>query len=267
MFLLAWIVFSFVFWKMLREEGVLEERIFDMTFYSTIIGIVAARLGFVFLFPDLFSSTLLLIGAFWVQPGLWLIAGTYGLFITLYLLSKRFHLRFSTVFDAVVIAFLFALIPATLGTFLSGSEVGRQAHLAWALQIPGYKGLRHPIALYECGAVIFISLISIFLYRKSDKNKWPPGLLGAIVLALISLFLFVLEFFKEGRIYLYGVTVNQWMYMLLFAEGLGAAIIKGKVTTKIRGYIGGIRERYKSTQLRNNQEQTGEGTGQSSLKS
>jgi prolipoprotein diacylglyceryltransferase len=254
LFVLAWLVFSFVFWKMLREEGILEERIFDMTFYATIIGVVASRLGFVFLFPDLFAPSLLLIGAFWVQPGLWLIAGVYGLFITLFVLSRKFHLRFATVFDAVCMAILFSLVPATIGTFLSGSEVGRVAHLPWALAVPGYTGLRHPVALYECTAILLAGLVAIILYQKSQKNKWPAGFLGANILALISLALFTLEFFKEGRIYLYGVTVNQWMYMLLFAEGIGASIIKGQIITKIRNKLGGIRERSKSKQTQSNTE-------------
>ena len=87
---LSWCVFSFLFWRALRSDGIDEDKIFDLTFYSTIVAFVFSRIFFVALNWDLFADTGLRIFAIWVQPGLSL----YGAFyrwtsVTLVFLSRR----------------------------------------------------------------------------------------------------------------------------------------------------------------------------------
>lgn len=226
--IIAWCIFSFIFWKILRSQGVLEERIFDLTFYSTLFGIIIARIGFVFLYPQLFMSSVLLIGAFWIQPGLWLFSGLLGVLLTLYIFSKRYNIRFSFVFDAFVCALPWTLIPIALGAFAGGYEPGRVSSSAWSIIYPGLDGARHPVSVYEIIVYMLIGILSVFLYKKATKDKWPHGLLGALILTLFLPALFVLEFFKEGSLYLYGITINQWILILLFAESFGTLLIKMK---------------------------------------
>jgi prolipoprotein diacylglyceryltransferase len=45
--ILAWGIFSFLFWRMLRGDGVDEDKIFNFTFYSTLSAFVCARIFFV----------------------------------------------------------------------------------------------------------------------------------------------------------------------------------------------------------------------------
>lgn len=226
--LLAWGVFSFLFWKELRAQGVLEERIFDLTFYATLFGGIAARLGFVILFPNLFVGSILLIGAFWVQPGLWLYSGLIGVLATFYLLSRRYNLRFSILFDAFSMAFPWTMIPLALGTFFAGHEVGKVTNFLLSVVYPGVEGRRYPVQLYEIIVYVIIGLIAIPVHKKIIQSKLPSGLLGSLVFTLLAPALFALEFLKDSSLYLYNINVNQWILILLFAESFGSLIIKLK---------------------------------------
>lgn len=223
---IAWFLFAFLFWRYLRAQGMLEERIFDITFYATIVGVLFARLGFVVLFPNLFTGSILLIGAFWVQPGLWLYSGLVGVLVTCYVMAKRFHVRFAHVFDAFVFSLPWTLIVLFLGMFFQGKEVGTVTTVAWAITLSGVEGRRHPIQLYESVALFIIGFLFLLLYKKAAEAKWPLGLSGAVGLTMLTPALFALEFFKSGSLYLYGITVNQWMLIVVFAESIGSVIIK-----------------------------------------
>ncbi|MCX8009468.1 MAG: prolipoprotein diacylglyceryl transferase [Patescibacteria group bacterium] len=241
-YVFSWCVFSFVFWRYLRRHGVLEERIFDATFYGTLFGIIFARLGFVFLYPHLFTSSILLIGAVWVQPGLWIYAGVIGMFLGFFIYTKRTSMSLSHVFDAGVIALIWMFIALSFGFFLHGEGIGRLTELPWGIRFPGIDGSRHPVQIYE-GIVFFIlSMMSLVIMKKSFKKKWEPGLLGTLILTILTPLLFVLEFFKESPLYLYGITINQWLFVAVFAESFGFVCSKGGVYAWIRSKISRSRQ-------------------------
>ena len=79
MTVLAWLVFSFLFWRGLRAQGATEDHIFDLTFYATIVAFVAARAGYIVTHWDVFAgkSSLLML-ALWVAPGLSWLCGNSG---------------------------------------------------------------------------------------------------------------------------------------------------------------------------------------------
>jgi phosphatidylglycerol:prolipoprotein diacylglycerol transferase len=237
MYIVSWFVFSFLFWKYLRHHGVLEERIFDLTFYSTIAAVIAARLGFVFLYPQLFSSSLLLVGAFWVQPGLWLYAGFFGMFLAFFLYSRRINIKLGQVFDAFVVALPWMLIPITLGIFFQGDELGKTTTFPWGMYYPGADGIRHPVQLYEVMVLFLIGIVSFRLMKKSFDKKWQSGLLGSLILTLLTPLLFGLEFFKVGPLYLYGISINQWLLIAIFAESCGMVCTKGGLYERLKSGI------------------------------
>jgi prolipoprotein diacylglyceryltransferase len=242
LYVLAWCVFSFLFWRSLRSQGMLEERIFDLTFYSTIIGFLCARLGFVFLYPSLFTASILLIGAIWVQPGLWIYSGMIGAFFTLFILSKRLNIRFANVFDAFVLSLSWACIPVLVGVLFQGAEVGKESTFPWAVLVAHHDGRRHPVQIYEIITVFLVGLFSLWVEKRAFRKKWPEGLLGALILVVLTPALFVLEMMKEGQVYLYGISVNQWLLIVIFAESCGSVIVKGNLRQKLRNIRGGIYE-------------------------
>jgi len=223
---LAWLTFSFLFWRSLRTSGTEEDRIFDLTFYATIVACITARAAFVLTHWDLFSDTWLKILALWVTPGLSLYGGLLGGVATLVSMSRTIKVRLGLVLDAFANALPLALIIGLIGAFLDGAVVGKIAQV----------GRRHPVALYEIAALLLLILVQSMLARKAVRLQKPQGIVGVWFFMLWSSVMFILEVFKESRVY-WSFTANQWVLVAIFAESLGALYVRGGGRQWIRPFI------------------------------
>ncbi len=246
--LLAWLIFSFVFWRGLRNEGVPEDRIFDLTFYATIAAFVFSRAGFVLFDWNTFAESYLKIVAMWVAPGLSLYGALLGGLMTLIYLSRQYKVRLGYVLDAVGYAFGASFFVGVLGAFLDGSYVGALSNLPWAVRYVGHVGTRHPVQLYEAIAIVIILILLVFLTRRGRKNKWPYGLLGLWFFSLFAVFMFILEFLKDSRVYWGVLRANQWILIAIFAETIGAFYVRGGgrewVRPMVNKLLGGIHGKF-----------------------
>lgn len=234
---LGWLVFSFLFWRALRSQGVDEEHIFNLTFYSTLVAFLFARVVFVVLNMELFQESPLKIIALWVQPGMSLYGGLIGGLLVIVSLCRTYKVRVGHVLDAFGPAFGSAFLVGTVGAFLDGTSVGKIANLPWAVRFVGYPDGRHPVQLYEIAAMIGILIFIAILSRRSTQKKWPYGLLGLWFFAADSVAMFVLEFFKDTRVYFNSLRANQWILVALFAETLGAFYVRGGGREAIRPLV------------------------------
>lgn len=246
--ILAWLIFSFLFWRGLRNAGVDEERIFDLTFYSTLAAFLSARVGYIATNLDLFRADPLRSAAIWVAPGMSLYGALIGGLGTLVYLSRRYKVRLGGVLDTVSVAFGWSYLVGLVGAFMDGSYVGLPANVAWAVRYVGHLGRRHPVQAYEFIALLAILVAVIVLAKKASQRKWPYGLLGLWFFALFAASEFTLEFFKDTHIYLGGLRANQWVLVALFAETLGAFYVRGGGREAIRPFInrviGGIHGKF-----------------------
>ncbi|MFZ5845253.1 MAG: prolipoprotein diacylglyceryl transferase [Patescibacteria group bacterium] len=242
----AWLVFSFLFWKILRGGGVVEERIFDLTFYATLTSALGARLAFVTLHWELFSDTPLKIVAIWVQPGLSLYGGLITGLLTLIYLTRRYKIRLGLVLDALGLTIPAALLIGEIGSLLDGTQVGKITNSPWAMRYIGAVGRRHPVQLYEMISLIVILLAVIFWAKRSSQQKWPYGLVGIWFFALFAAFMFALEFFKDSSVYWNSLSANQWVLIAIFAEALGAFYVRGGGRERMRPYFARVREKLES---------------------
>lgn len=220
--ILAWCVFSFIFWKSLRDEGVGEEHIFDFTFYGTLAAFVGARLGFVAVHFDQFQSSFLKVVALWVSPGLSLLSGVFAALATVIFFGKRTKVRIGTILDAFALALPGALILGTVGSLLDGSEVGKTAALPWSIRYVGLPEPRHPYQIYQIASLVVILAVIGYLTSQARSKKWALGTVGIGFFLLWTTALFALEFLKDSRIYWYSVSANQWAALVLFSAASGA---------------------------------------------
>jgi len=228
LFLLAWFIFSFLFWRGLRRWGVEEDRIFDLTFYATLAACMMARAGFVLTNWHLFAGkSPLLIAALWVTPGLSWLAGLVGGIAALVSLSRGYKVRLGHVLDAASFAFPLSIIVGEAASFVDGLEVGKAAPVPWAIVYGSHPGTRHPVQLYEMIAVFFIALLMIRITAECMKKKVPYGIAGVWFFVLYSVTMFVLELFKESRVYWGSLTANQWVLIGIFAECMGVLYVRG----------------------------------------
>ena len=234
---LAWLVFSFLFWRALRGQGIDEENIFNLTFYGTLAACIFARVVFVLLNGNLFRESPLKIFAIWVQPGMSVYGALIGGLLVLVSLCRKYKVRVGHLLDAFASAFGGAFLVGTVGALLDGTYVGTQTNLPWTIRFVGHLGKRHPVEIYEIIAMIGILVFLAFLSRKSKEKKWPYGFLGLWFFATYSVSMFVLEFFKDTRVYFTQLRANQWILVALFAETIGAFYVRGGGREKIRPYI------------------------------
>jgi len=225
--ILAWLVWSFLFWKSLRSDGVDEDKIFDLTFYATIVAFIVSRAVFVYFHWALFATTFLKIVAIWVQPGFSLYGALIGAVMTLILLSRQQKVRVGHVLDAFALSLPGALFVGLIGALLDGTTVGKLTNLPWAIRFVGFVGRRHPIEVYEMIAMLVVATVIGYLRQQSIQKKWPYGVVGVWFFILFCLLMFPLEFFKESHVYWNSLSANQWVLVALFAEAVGAFYVRG----------------------------------------
>ncbi len=232
---LAWLVFSFLFWRGLRAGGATEDHIFDLTFYATIVAFIAARAGYIVTHWDTFvgKSSLLML-ALWVAPGLSWLSGLVGGLATLVFLSRQQKIRLGHVLDTLPVALGFPIIIGKLGSLLDGTEIGKQTALIWGVNLSGHAGLRHPVQLYEMIAMGVIGICMLRIARRAVHQKWAYGIVGVWFTLLYSVVMFALEFFKDSRVYWGNITANQWMLIGIFAESVGVLYVRGGGRERIR---------------------------------
>ncbi len=231
---LAWLVFSFLFWKFLRSQAVEEDTICNLTFYATISAFVGSRALFVALNAQLFADAWLKAVALWVQPGMSLLGGLIAGLLVLISMSRSHKVRLGYVLDAFAVAFPSSLLVGLIGSFLDGSEVGKIVDLPWAVRYAGHVGRRHPVQVYEFIVVGILLIIMVRLLKRSSQKKWPYGLVGIVFFLFYCASMFALEFFKDVRVYFQSLSANQWILIALFAEALGAFYVRGGARGAVR---------------------------------
>jgi len=253
--ILAWIVFSFTFWKLMRVHAIDEEHVFDLTFYATLSAFLVSRAGFVLFHRELFADDLLRVAALWIAPGLTLYGGLLGGLLTLVYLARSYKIRLGYVLDALALALPSALLLGNIGSLLDGSVVGKMTNVPWAINYVGNVGKRHPVQAYEMLALGVIIGIVLYLGGVGAKRKWPYGKIGVWFFLLYSISMFCLEFTKDSSVYWLSVSANQWILVGVFAESLGAFYVRGggremirpalvDARARVKRVIGGVYEKF-----------------------
>lgn len=237
---LSWCVFSFILWKLLRAQAIPEEKIFDLTFYTTLITLVAARVGFIFIHPELFADSFLKMLALWVVPGLSFYVGLIAGTLTLLFLARKYDIRLGLSVDALGLSLPIPVALAAFGSLLGGSQAGLVTKLPWGVRFVGFDGSRHPLGAYEAIASIIIFVVLLVLSRLAARRDWPLGFVGIWFFMLFSVVMFIVEFFAEDRVYWYNVSANQWLILAIFTQTVGAFYVRGGGRQKLRSMGGNL---------------------------
>lgn len=238
--ILSWFVWSFFFWRYLRNLAVKEDTIFDIMFYTTILSLFSSRAFFVVTHMSLFSDGWLKVLALWVQPGLSFVGALVGGVFVSILLAMKYKVRIAYILDGFSPALCWSFIIGSIGAFLDGSVVGKITTLPWGVIYVGHLGIRHPIEVYE---IISMIVLTIFLWRLTvlaTKRSWPHGRISLWFFTLFATAMFLFEFLVESDVYWGGLSANQWIYVGIIGQAIGAFYVRGGGKDKLTRVLGGM---------------------------
>lgn len=190
-----------LFTKFFKLENVPIEVLDKLTIYMAIGTIVGARLGHcLFYQPDYYLRNPIEILMIW-QGGLASHGGAIGIFLALYIFSRKEKLSLLWVVDRIVITGALGGFFIRMGNLMNSEIYGHETNLPWGFifQHVGETVPKHPTQIYEAlvNLVIFVILLRLY-YKQNGKPK--EGLLFGIFLILFFTARFLIEFIKNKQV-------------------------------------------------------------------
>lgn len=231
-----------------------EGGIFDMVFYGALGAIIGARLGyFIFYSPLTFFKPWEILGinldngfTFTGFAGMSFHGGFIGMFIAIYIFTKKYKYDFYSMADCVPLVASVCLFFGRIGNFMNAELYGRITDSAFGMRFPMYEAVqgyekwielfpalrpytepRYPSQLYEAileGVVL--AIVSYILSVLSEKHKSiRPGTRLWVWIMLYGLFRTLIEqFFREVTEWQIGSITAGAIYSMPMAI-LGAVML------------------------------------------
>lgn len=215
-FLAVSFIFStFVIWKYAKEEFK-EEEYLDAYLYTALIGLISARLVYIFLHFQEFGINILRYIVVRETPGLSLVGGLLGAFFYLWWYTKVKKYNFRHILDLFSVAVAVAMVFIKIGEQLGGAGFGRETAFFLGIKIIGLTGRHHPTELYEAFIYFVLAIILIIFYNKTQKKQLQENFVACIFALVVSLTIFVLEFLKVYTVYWYNLSGRQIAALIVF---------------------------------------------------
>ncbi len=186
---LSYVVLSKVF----KREGKPLELLDKLTIYIIVGTILGARLGHVLFYdPQYYLSHPLEILAIW-QGGLASHGGGIGIFVAIWLFSRKEKLDFLYVADKIALVVPLCGGFIRLGNLMNSEMIGIPTDVPWAFVFKHIDVIpRHPAQLYEA---IFCFVLFAALYMLYNRSK---ALKEGSLLAVLLICLFSFRIFDES---------------------------------------------------------------------
>lgn len=194
LYALAFLIGYFILIKLSPKFNIKKNDIEDYVPYIIIGDLIGGRLfEILFYSPSYYFANPLKMFAIW-EGGI----SSHGAIISMILITiwfcRKRKISFYNFSDLVSIPVMFGAALIRIGNFINSELVGKVTSLPWAVQFPGYEGLRHPVQLYQAGYHLIIFGILLLMLKLKNKEK---GTIFWSMLFLDSLFRFITEFYKD----------------------------------------------------------------------
>ncbi|MDR2383971.1 MAG: prolipoprotein diacylglyceryl transferase [Prevotellaceae bacterium] len=201
---IAFVLASFVFYRILKREG---ESLFllpvtaNAVFLGTLIG---ARFGeCIFYFPEYYFKHPLEIiipfrdGEYTGIGGLSSHGAAFAILISLFFTARIIKKPALWLIDRVCVTIPLAAFFIRIGNLLNSEILGTETDKPWGFVFEqrGEDFPRHPVQLYEAVCYLFVFFVILRFYRKK-KDKVRHGVILGLFLILIFFPRFILEMFK-----------------------------------------------------------------------
>jgi len=213
-----------------RRFNIDPEKIWDLSFYLVLFGIIGARIYEIFLEFPYYTAHPEQIIKVW-EGGLAIHGAIIAGAITLFLFIKKYKLDFWKLMAVIVPGLALGQAIGRWGNWCNQELFGLPTNLPWGIPIEiqnrplDYidQSFFQPTFLYESfGLLIIASFLFILLYRqKSNLTKKVAMRIGAAYLFLYSILRFSLEFIKVDVTPLFlGLRWPQIMSLVLIIAAI-----------------------------------------------
>lgn len=211
MWIVAFILGFYITKKIWKNENQSNESLDSLFIYSVLGIMIGARLGHVIFYQselireDFFSIFLPFSFKDGIRftgfQGLASHGAAIGMIISMYLFNKKVLKKtILWILDRVVIATALGAVFVRIGNFINSEIVGikTDSSLGVIFLQNNETFARHPAQLYEAFCYIFVFLILLYFYWKTNKSKQEGFLFGLFLVFLWTIRFFV-EFVKEPQ--------------------------------------------------------------------
>jgi len=214
MLAMAVIVCTFLLTKDAKREGIGQEFILDLVFWTILGGILGARIFFVilnlsFFLENPFQIFMIQNGGLAFQGGL-ILGGIVGVGFV-----KKKKQSVTKLLDLSAPYLALGHGIGRIGCFLNGCCYGR--HLDWGIFFPVHGDHLHPTQLYATIGLVVI----YFVLKRAQKSSPYGGSIFILYLILASVLRFSIEFFRADHVEIFlGLSIFQLVCMVLFFGAL-----------------------------------------------
>ncbi|HVF24135.1 MAG TPA: prolipoprotein diacylglyceryl transferase [Pyrinomonadaceae bacterium] len=226
--------------KLAARDGLPRERIYDLSLWMLLGGLVGSKILMLFTEPEYRANPLQLISLDFLRSGGVFYGGLIGAVLVGYLLMKRYRLPWWKTADACAPGIAIGNFFGRQGCFAAGCCWGKPTDLPWGVQFTelGHEitgvpidAHLHPTQLYESVAMLLVFLFLLWLHKRKRFD-------GQVVLfygLLYSVVRFSIEFVRDdprgdilGLTTLTGLSTSQLISIVIGISSLIILIIRLK---------------------------------------
>jgi phosphatidylglycerol:prolipoprotein diacylglycerol transferase len=199
---------------LLQKDGVDTARGADGVAWMVVIGLIGARLLYVWENFKLFSGGQILRVFAITEGGISQWGGLFGAMVGAYIWARRSHFSFWKIIDAGGAATMIGLAVGRIGDVVNGEHHGTPTNLPWGVEYVNQATLGepgkvvHPEVAYEMLLTLAL-LAAILPFHQRLKARLPDGVVGLIYLGLYAAGRFLLSFLRTDSAVLLGLRQAQ----------------------------------------------------------
>lgn len=211
---------------LLRKDGVETSRGADLVTWMVVMGLIGARLLYVWENFKVFSGNLIRIFAI-TEGGISQWGGLFGAGIGAYIWARTARYSYLKIVDAGGAATMIGLGIGRIGDVINGEHHGTPTNLPWGVMYvnPDTLGqlgkVVHPEVAYEM-ILMLLLLAALLPFHQRLKARLPDGVLGLIYLGLYAAGRFFLSYFRTDPEILLGLRQAQLASLVMVVIALVA---------------------------------------------
>lgn len=220
-----------------KKFNVPKDYMFNMTFWTVIMGILGARIYYVLFNWSLYSHDLISIFKFW-EGGLAIHGGIIAGLLTIYLYCKKYGVRLTKMLDIITPSLFLAQAIGRWGNFFNSEAHGAATNYSilksykiipeFVINGMNIDGIYYEPTFYYEFLWCFVGFLLAIIIRKRKKTK--VGTTTAFYLMWYSVGRFIIEGMRTDSLMLGGFKAAQIVSIAMFIIGLFILMINSRKT-------------------------------------